>query len=222
MRSSPATGLAVVGLAAWSARSADASVIYSGPVNAPINTSSSYNIDFDHDGNTDAQFGTHAGSTSGQNYLKLYVLSPNPSNAQLLYDSPNNVTAGLTAGTPIGAAPADSNNAWTTNDKVLYDTTGGTAFQGHFTPGNPAYAGLSFTSKTDATQVYYAWAQFETIDGSSTSPSGVLIDYAYESSPNTPIIAGDTGPVPEPSSLALLATGAAGLAAYRGRRNRTT
>lgn len=221
VRSSQAAGIAVVGLAAWSAQSAGASVIYSGPVNAPVDTSNSYNVDFNHDGNTDAQFGTY--NNNGSYYLKLFLNNgSSPSHPQLLYDNtPNNVAANLSPGTLIGPLPPDSSTAWTTDDKVLYDLTGGSP-SGHFAPGSPGYAGLSFQSTTDATQVYYGWAQFQTIQGSKEGPSGTLIDFAYESTPNTAIVVGDTGPVPEPGSLALLATGAAGLAAYRGRRKHTT
>lgn len=45
-------------------------------------------------------------------------------------------------------------------------------------------------------------------------------DFAIESEANTPIRAGQGRPVPEPGTLALLALGAAGLAAWRGARTR--
>ena len=55
-----------------------------------------------------------------------------------------------------------------------------------------------------------AWARVDvTGDNSGTA---TLYDFAYESTPNTPISAGD---VPEPSTLALLAIGAGALALRR-------
>lgn len=61
-------------------------------------------------------------------------------------------------------------------------------------------------------QTHYGWVGFE-VD--STSPmNGVIRDYAYETTPNTPINAG-AGVIPEPASLALLAAGAGALAAPR-------
>jgi hypothetical protein len=42
--------------------------------------------------------------------------------------------------------------------------------------------------------------------------------YAYQSLPNTDILAGQTSSTPEPSSFALFALGAAGLLAFRRRK----
>ena len=66
------------------------------------------------------------------------------------------------------------------------------------------------------------WIQVKVSDmGSSGYPNeAVVIDYAYNSTPGGSITAGETGAVPEPSStaLGLLASGAAGLLAWRQRK----
>lgn len=67
----------------------------------------------------------------------------------------------------------------------------------------------------------YGWIRLKWTDSAGDSnpyPNTVTaIDWAYESTPNTAIQAGDTGPVPEPSR-ALLALAGAGAAFLRRRR----
>jgi hypothetical protein len=65
---------------------------------------------------------------------------------------------------------------------------------------------------------YFGWIGFQTLnDSSNANLSGVITGWAYEDSGGD-ILTGSTTSIPEPSSLALLAMGAAGLAAYRKRR----
>lgn len=77
---------------------------------------------------------------------------------------------------------------------------------GEWKDGQPGYVGLLFSDGTDA---FYGWAQ---ISVKTDLTSLKLIDYAYETEASTPI---EAGAVPLPGSLALMATGAAGLLAYR-------
>lgn len=77
---------------------------------------------------------------------------------------------------------------------------------GGWTDGLPGYVGLTFSDGTDA---FYGWAQ---VSVATDLASLKLIDFAYETEANTPI---EAGAVPLPGSLALMATGAAGLLAYR-------
>jgi hypothetical protein len=72
--------------------------------------------------------------------------------------------------------------------------------------GQTGYLGLIFS---DGTDYFNGWAQLSV---ASDLSSLTLIKYAYESDANVPIKA---GAVPLPGSLTLLATGAAGLLAYR-------
>jgi hypothetical protein len=78
---------------------------------------------------------------------------------------------------------------------------------------SPGYAGLQMTSGTDA---FYGWVSISYVVG---SPNQVTVNgFAFENQPNTPIT---VAAVPEPASLALVATGVAfAVAVYRRRRNR--
>jgi hypothetical protein len=204
-----AAGVFVVGMAAWASAGAEAAVIYqngnSTPVNAPVTTTQSYDVKFDG-GSTDVNFGTNNFSSPG-NYLKIN-LQPAPVASSAVADSGGFALA-LTSGATIGPAQ----NYSLANGK-LYD--GNTSPQtGIFLVGVPAYAGFQFTGSDNAT--HFGWVQFDVTDGSASSPVGNVIDYAYESTPNTAIAAGAVSS-PEPGSLSLLAMGAVGMGLYRGRR----
>ncbi len=69
---------------------------------------------------------------------------------------------------------------------------------GLWTSGGTNYIGVEFLLGTDT---HYGWVA---IDMPAIFGGGILLSYAYESEPNTPIIA---GAIPEPSSTVLVATG---------------
>lgn len=77
----------------------------------------------------------------------------------------------------------------------------------NFFDGDNLYIGVAFEI---ASQTHYGWVGFE-ID-SNNPLHGTIRDYAYESTPNTAITAGE---VPEPATLAMLAAGAGALATRR-------
>jgi hypothetical protein len=95
------------------------------------------------------------------------------------------------------------------------------------TDGSSAYLGIEF-NPGDGT--HYGWIQLSacTPDDPTTDttnaacnadPSIINVSsYAYQSVAGVDILAGDTGAVPEPSSIVLFALGAAGLVAYRRRK----
>jgi len=78
---------------------------------------------------------------------------------------------------------------------------------GLFTGSESAYLGLQFQQDG---QTYYGWVRLGAPFAGENG--GWLYDYAYETSPNTPIFAGD---VPEPGTWALLLLGSAVFAARR-------
>jgi hypothetical protein len=83
--------------------------------------------------------------------------------------------------------------------------------------GRDTYLGLQLPVNG---QTSYGWVLLNaSFSGNANNAVGQVqvLDYAYESTPGVPIVAGDTG-VPEPSTLALFALGAVGVAAARRRR----
>ena len=77
--------------------------------------------------------------------------------------------------------------------------------------------GFRFLNEADG-QLHYGWG-IVALSGALNSAPRTVVEMWYESVANAGIQAGDTVGVPEPSSAALLALGAAGIAALR-RRNR--
>ena len=151
----------------------------------------------------------------------VFSIQPSSLNAVIavqpyLPNDPTSEAIPLSAGQQIGPDAAGYN--WLPNilgGAVLTSardsgTIGqGPLTDGYFTGVESAYIGLQFQ---DAGQTYYGWARAGApvigING------GWVYDYAYETTPNTPIFAGQ-GAVPEPSTWPLLVLGATMFVARR-------
>jgi hypothetical protein len=121
----------------------------------------------------------------------------------------NNVAA-LAFGALID--PNGLGTTWSTSGGKLVSTNSNTGVWPN--NGGSAYMGFYFG---DPGSPQAGWAQIATIANGSTS-SFELLSYAYETSPNVAIDAGQTAATPEPSALPLLVLGGAGLIALRRRR----
>lgn len=89
-------------------------------------------------------------------------------------------------------------------DEHYYPFTSQYYVQGNFPPGSVYFQGIAFTAVPDD-QFRYGWVRLST-------DSLFIYDFAYETSPSTPIIA---GLVPEPATLLLLILSALPLLRHR-------
>jgi hypothetical protein len=96
-----------------------------------------------------------------------------------------------------------------------FDSNNGVGTNTDWRNGNPTTGFVGLRIDAGSGNYNYGWAQYVYND---VSNSLTLLDFAFESSVNTAIVAGATA-VPEPANTAmLLAAGAAGVAAFRRRR----
>jgi hypothetical protein len=164
------------------------------------------------------------GATGGQTYQLVFngqvaytfysgsefSIFPSSLNAVLAISPPDmrSLAVPVSAGQQIGP---DALGEWVSDSLGSGFTTAmGRVTIGYFTGLASAYVGLQF--QMDG-QTYYGWARVGApVIGYN---AGWLYDYAYETVPNTPILAGQ---VPEPSTGALIALG--GVVVWLLRHNR--
>jgi hypothetical protein len=189
-----AMAVGVVSLAV-SQNQANAAVVYSGIQNIPINPGSV---------NGGVYINLETGNFQQGGRPAAWDINPYFS-GQSLYVNTNTKVA-VSGTSVLNLAPGSS-----VSGSLTFSATGfaGTAFPS----GTTGYVGFSFDPTSVAgVQTWYGW--FQMAAGDNVAGDGRVIDWAYDNS-GAPI---NVAAVPEPSSIALLAMGTAGLLALRRRR----
>jgi hypothetical protein len=207
-------------------RSAAAEVVFT-PTNTPIEGSSSYLLDLNHDGIPDFTLQR----TGYINHLSVLDLRFGAVGNGVAPPAPPNFgAAALQRGAPIG--PRQTFTTQTNSYGIemaaafFYSVTN---FTGPWANATNRYLGLKFLIDG---QVHYGWARL-TVTNFNQHGTATLTGYAYETQPNVRIFAGERGtggsvgqaapaplavPPAQPAGLGVLARGADTLQLWRRRQ----
>jgi hypothetical protein len=220
------------------AHSAEAKVVYT-PADTNITPDHTIPLDLNHDGIVDFAFKDvyHRSHPYGFDHTGVMsALTPNPANKIEGFTRINgNYASALRAGASIGpnarftTGPNRMEEAFIDTGRVrevsgLCDST--------WPQGQNRYLGLQFLIDGE---VHFGWARLN-VTCKGLDVVATLTGYAYETVPNTPIIAGQTTrsekesavgpdaaltmPAPKPAPLGLLALGSQGLSIWKRENQR--
>jgi hypothetical protein len=176
---------------------AQAALVYSGRIDDPVADNTSVFVDLDGDGTDDFD-------VSAQSFFA----GPFSVGQVLINAFGTNGVTGVSEGTAI-----DGSLAYSTPYTVV-----SSAFKVGFPPDGPKTASVVAGLKFDIDgATHYGWMRVSGYaNGDIPEARAILHDFAYEDIADAAVIA--PAAVPEPSSLALFALGAAGVAALKRRR----
>jgi hypothetical protein len=187
---------------------AKADVIYVPNVDTIVNQTGSFDFNLSGPSSDDITLTAQAG-LNGPDPTNEIDFSSGTGAQVMVYGGP---FSGDATDLAFGAIIDPSTGNWGSSGKLVsYDTVSGATNGGWSSTGDTGYLGFYFGAPGSPEA---GWAQISTT-ANAGSASFEVLDYAYETTPNTPISAGQ---VPEPSALPLLVLGGAGLVALRRRR----
>ena len=223
-RRTAAKGLAAIGLVSGlslvSEKTADAGIVYSGPKNIEVDsTSPSYNLDVNGDSVTDYTINWNlpvAGVSSDVTFSSPGISGGAVNNAVVIDGS---FAAALDSGMSITGASTFGGGTQTLGTDNYESKSPVTT--GPFPNQHDKYLGLRFDI---AGQWHYGWALLDVVATGGTGQTVTIKGWAYDDEAGASIVAGNTSSpissVPEPASLLQLAMGAVGLAAIPSIRRR--
>ncbi|MFP5470939.1 MAG: T9SS type A sorting domain-containing protein [Bacteroidia bacterium] len=183
LRNKLKTYAALSAVASLVASNAEAAVVHTN-VNTTFGPGDSYDLDLDNGGIMDFSFKNNGTYYTSYGVAALFLMNPNfngiiGSVGGYGYLYPLNIPSGSYIGS----------NYWTFYTNYSYGSLNWYGGYGNFIGVTAGFIGLQFDISGNT---HYGWVR---ISCDATGGNWEVIDYAYESTPNVPIVTGDTGSV---------------------------